>query len=111
MEKNEEIPVQNTYRNAREAFRAKPFAAGYAPGTEAADRKTVLFLPAEGKPARGKDFGRTLLWRGRRVRHVKFGEGTVLAIKEGGRDYEVTVEFDGAGTRKMFAMFAKLAKI
>ena len=30
MEKDEEIPVQNTYRNAREAFRAKPFAAGYA---------------------------------------------------------------------------------
>ena len=30
MERDEEIPVQNTYRNAREAFRAKPFAAGYA---------------------------------------------------------------------------------
>ena len=30
---------------------------------------------------------------------------------EGGRDYEVTVDFDEAGTRKMFAMFAKLVKI
>ena len=48
---------------------------------------------------------------GDRVRHVKFGEGTVLDIKEGGRDFEVTVEFDTAGVRKMFAMFAKLAKI
>ena len=42
---------------------------------------------------------------------MKFGEGTVLDIKEGGRDYEVTVEFDGAGVRKMFAMFAKLVKV
>ena len=48
---------------------------------------------------------------GDRVRHVKFGEGTVLDIKEGGRDFEVTVEFDTAGVRKMFAMFAKLVKI
>ena len=48
---------------------------------------------------------------GDRVRHVKFGEGTVLDIKEGGRDFEVTVEFDKVGARKMFAMFAKLVKI
>ena len=48
---------------------------------------------------------------GDRVRHIKFGEGTVTRITEGGRDYEVTVDFDGAGTKKMFAMFAKLQKI
>lgn len=48
---------------------------------------------------------------GDRVRHVKFGEGTVMDIKEGGRDKEVTVEFDSAGVRKMFAMFAKLVKV
>lgn len=48
---------------------------------------------------------------GDRVRHVKFGEGTVLEIKDGGRDHEVTVEFDTAGIRKMFAMFAKLVRI
>ena len=46
-----------------------------------------------------------------RVRHIKFGEGTVTAIIEGGRDYEVTVAFDTAGTKKMFAAFAKLEKI
>ena len=42
---------------------------------------------------------------------MKFGEGTVLSIVEGGRDYEVTVNFDGPGTKKMFAAFAKLQKI
>ena len=48
---------------------------------------------------------------GDRVRHIKFGEGLVTQIVEGGRDYEVTIEFDKAGVKKMFAMFAKLQKI
>ena len=48
---------------------------------------------------------------GDRVRHVKFGEGTVVQINDGGRDFEVTVEFDQAGRKKMFASFAKLEKI
>ena len=48
---------------------------------------------------------------GDRVSHVKFGQGTVKVITEGGRDYEVTVEFDTAGVRKMFAGFAKLKKL
>ena len=48
---------------------------------------------------------------GDRVRHVKFGEGEVTAIVEGGRDFEVTVDFDNVGTKKMFAAFAKLKKM
>lgn len=48
---------------------------------------------------------------GDRVHHMKFGDGTVLAINAGGRDYEVTVDFDRFGTKKMFASFAKLKKI
>ena len=58
------------------------------------------------KKAEGLSYG-----VGDRVRHVKFGDGTVTEIKEGGRDYEVTVQFDTAGVRKMFALFAKLIKI
>ena len=42
------------------------------------------------------------------VRHVKFGVGIVKNIVEGGRDYEVTVDFDKVGIKKMFASFAKL---
>ena len=45
------------------------------------------------------------------VRHVKFGVGIVKDIVEGGRDYEVTVDFDRVGIKKMFAGFAKLKKI
>lgn len=48
---------------------------------------------------------------GDRVSHVKFNEGTVVEIFEGERDYEVTVDFDGVGIKKMFASFAKLKKI
>ncbi|CDD44280.1 superfamily I DNA and RNA helicases [Clostridium sp. CAG:299] len=42
---------------------------------------------------------------------MKFGEGTVTAIADGGKDYEVTVDFDRAGVKKMFASFAKLKKV
>ena len=47
---------------------------------------------------------------GDKVRHIKFGTGTVLSIRDGGRDYEVTVDFQNAGVKKMFASFAKLKK-
>lgn len=48
---------------------------------------------------------------GDRVHHIKFGDGTVTQIVAGGRDYEVTVDFDRFGTKKMFASFAKLKKV
>ena len=48
---------------------------------------------------------------GDRVAHMKFGEGVVAQIVEGGRDFEVTVDFDRVGTKKMFATFAKLKKV
>ncbi|MBP5262773.1 MAG: UvrD-helicase domain-containing protein [Lachnospiraceae bacterium] len=48
---------------------------------------------------------------GDRVRHVKYGDGTVLAIVKEPRDYKVTVNFDGAGQKIMYASFAKLKMI
>ncbi len=60
----------------------------------------------EVKKAEALDYG-----VGDTVRHIKFGTGTVTAIVEGGKDYEVTVDFDRVGTKKMFASFAKLKKI
>lgn len=45
------------------------------------------------------------------VRHIKFGVGIVKDIVDGGRDYEVTVDFDKVGIKKMFAGFAKLKKL
>ena len=46
---------------------------------------------------------------GDRVKHIKFGVGTVQEITKGGRDFEVAV--DRVGRKKMFASFAKLKKV
>lgn len=48
---------------------------------------------------------------GDRVRHMRYGEGTVLKIEPGPRDAQVTVMFDEAGQKIMYAGFAKLRKI
>ena len=48
---------------------------------------------------------------GDRVSHVKYGEGTVLKLEKEPRDYKVTVNFDGAGQKIMYASFAKLKRI
>lgn len=45
------------------------------------------------------------------VRHRKFGEGKVISIKDGEKDFLVTVDFNALGTKKMFASFAKLEKL
>lgn len=45
------------------------------------------------------------------VSHIKFGQGKVLKITEGGRDYEVTIDFEKVGVKKMLATFAKLKKV
>ena len=45
------------------------------------------------------------------VKHVKFGTGKVLEKIAKGDDFEVTIEFEGFGTRKLRSSFAKLEKI
>ncbi len=45
------------------------------------------------------------------VSHIKFGRGKVLSVTDGKKDYEVTVEFEKAGQKKMLASFAKLKKV
>ncbi len=48
---------------------------------------------------------------GDRVRHQRFGEGTVLSVTPGPRDYKVAVEFDSCGRKVMYAAFAGMEKI
>ena len=79
-----------TKTKAKETFKAKPF-------------ETKSFGSAQTTTL---DYG-----VGDRVRHMKFGEGTVLEITAGGRDFEVKVDFDDVGVKKMFAGFAKLKKV
>lgn len=78
------------------------------PWNRPADRMSAVKKGAPQVAASEDELGYT---KGDRVRHVKFGEGTVTNIAYGGRDFEVTVQFDTAGVKKMFASFAKLVKI
>ncbi len=48
---------------------------------------------------------------GDRVCHLKYGDGTVTQIAKEPRDYKVTVNFDRAGQKIMYASFAKLKKV
>ena len=121
-----EQPVQDSaYMRAKKAFRTS--ATSYsAYGQESYDqryqgssfgatsRKAPTYTPVANQKAftstntqnASLDYG-----VGDRVRHMKFGDGEVMAVVAGGRDYEVTVDFDKAGTKKMFASFAKLKKL
>ena len=67
-----------------------------------------------GNPGFGKAFsvekGNLHYQAGDRVIHIKFGLGVVQEIKDGPKDYEVTVCFDTAGVKRMFASFARLEK-
>lgn len=95
-EKEHKEPKAATYQQAKQIFRAKPYGM---------PQKQEKSFGTPGNPA---SLG---YQEGDRVRHMKFGEGTVQNIVQGGRDYEVTVDFDKVGVKKMFASFAKLKKV
>ncbi|MBQ8518036.1 MAG: DNA helicase PcrA [Agathobacter sp.] len=116
-----EEPVEdNAYQRAKKAFRtsATSYSAynqSYQGSTFGASKNKVpTYTPVTNQ----RSFASTNTAKaaleygvGDRVRHIKFGDGEVMAVVEGGRDYEVTVDFDKAGTKKMFASFAKLKKL
>ena len=83
-------PKDAPYQKAKEAF------------------KTKTFDPNQFKVVKADSLDYTV---GDRVSHIKFGQGTVLEIADGGRDFEVKVEFDNYGVKRMFASFAKLKKV
>ena len=80
-------------------------------------RTSLKKQPVAAQTYQARDFGTKIQKQpldygvGDRVRHMKFGVGTVAAINDGGRDYEVAVDFDTAGRKRMFASFAKLKKV
>ena len=120
--KTKEEPIeQSAFQKARKAFRTVPSYGGSGYGKEVGEgygstfRSSKATKPVYTNVENQRDFGSAggaLSYQvGDRVRHIKFGDGKVMAIVSGGRDYEVTVDFDKAGTKKMFASFAKLKKV
>lgn len=94
---------------------AKPRAALKTKRTAYEDQPYITRAAAQIKeqsantmPASGNSLEYT---QGDRVRHLKYGEGTVMKIEAGPRDYQVTVVFDEVGQKIMYAGFAKLKKV
>lgn len=85
-----DIPMPTSFRQMKQAF------------------KQPAFVPKQYEVKKADALDYTV---GDTVKHIKFGTGVVTAIVEGGRDYEVTVNFDKVGVKKMFASFAKLKKV
>ncbi len=112
--------VDDAYQRAKKAFRTSAtsynsYDQRYQGSSFGASKsKEPMYTPVSNQRSftsvntQGADLNYAV---GDRVRHIKFGDGEVMAIVAGGRDYEVTVDFDKAGTKKMFASFAKLKKI
>ncbi|MGN1157142.1 MAG: DNA helicase PcrA [Agathobacter sp.] len=100
-----ERPVEdNAYMRARKTFRTSATSYSNVPTYTPVENQRSFESSNTQHSVLGYEIGD-------RVRHIKFGDGEVVAIVAGGRDFEVTVDFDKAGTRKMFASFAKLKKI
>jgi len=73
-------------KSAADVEKKRPALARFAPA-----------LVGDERPAAPAD--------GRRVRHAKFGEGTVLSEDRGGAEPKLTVAFDSAGTKTLLARF------
>ena len=99
--KEAEIQKKNVWKKAVQEFR-KPAAYSQTMFDKPALTKGSSLMSASGAP--DYEVGDT-------VRHIKFGTGLVLNIVKGAKDYEVTVDFEKCGVKKMFAAFAKLQKI
>lgn len=108
-----EIPQELIAGNTWEPKPKNEFLGGFEKRTQVSMKNT----PLAAQTYQAKNFGTKIQKNsleygvGDRVSHIKFGTGTVVQINDGGRDFEVTVSFDKAGTKKMFASFAKLKKV
>ncbi|HHT88769.1 MAG TPA: DNA helicase PcrA [Clostridiales bacterium] len=66
------------------------------------------FITPEPRHLAGSNLTKLEYGIGDKVKHVKFGIGKVTDITMGGKDYEVTVDFERYGIKKLLASFAKL---
>ena len=100
--------LKATPKPAKKIPRAVPSEKPYIAGVAKTHARGNLAGLSKGMPqsATKPDYG-----VGDKVSHVKYGIGTVTELQEGPRDYKVTVMFDEAGQKIMYAAFAKLKKV
>ncbi len=82
---------------------ARFFGAKSGPGRPGAFPRPVMNI--------AQTNGATRLKKGQRVRHAKYGEGTVLVREGEGEDAKLTVHFQRHGIKKLMEKFANLQKI
>lgn len=100
------------YTERKKAYAApKKRGAGKAPVTVGGNPFGAGSVSGGSTAAAPAASGRIGYGEGDRVRHARYGEGTVLKIEPGPRDSQVTVVFDEAGQKIMYAGFAKLQKV
>lgn len=112
------LPRQNTaYQTSRKIGSEKPYSSVNRPMSAAEllgmgmIKKGADIYNTTGKQTGTAKKDNLDYGVGDKVKHIKFGIGTVTAISDAGRDFEVTVNFEAAGIKKMFASFAKLKKL
>ena len=84
-------------------------ASSVASGRQVAARDTISVgrAPAAARPAASVERFET----GDRVKHMLFGEGTILTVTKMGADLLYEIAFDTKGTKKLMATYAKLKKM
>ena len=105
--------------NPRSFFKESPYSQGKNDGFIPIKKMPVSLGKPNTKPAEKVELTKGSQIKtedldyqvGDMVSHVKFGEGKVLNIEKGPRDYQVTVDFERVGQKIMYASFAKLKKI
>ena len=90
-------------------------SAGYNDTQRAASPKKSGYtgssiMQTASKPATPKPASTERFVPGDRVKHLTFGEGEVLSVRDMGADVLYEVMFDTVGTKKLMATYAKLKK-
>lgn len=66
------------------------------------------FTPPTARPSRPEVNATTLYKSGQRVRHERFGDGTILGSIIRGEEEEITVRFDKFGVKRLAASIAPI---
>ena len=97
-------------------------ARGFNPAGSGKLDNVAGFFAARNKPAPGTKFGRpkldvpaptgkTGMGKGTRVRHPKYGEGSIVQREGDGEDAKITVQFQLHGVKKLVEKFAQLERL
>ncbi len=104
------------------AARTGAAGRGFNPAGSGKLDNVANFFAARNKPAPGTKFGRpkldvptptgkTGLGKGTRVRHPKYGEGSIVQREGDGEDAKITVQFQLHGVKKLVEKFAQLERL